>query len=647
MAKNDYLDLPNDKDEREHVSDELADLVMAHFRKACAYRSSHLVQGKSVDEWFRRLSNAYNKVHEQEELAARKQMQSYFGLIQSKINMSVSYMRSKFVSVERPPFNIFPTPIVDLPLNKQKQGLEKVKGELLNRMLSNGIPPEAVLGEDGFLLPQVAEFVTKQAEKTKEALRKEEYKIAEKATKKMARLIKDQLIEGQFSSAMAEAIFDLALYPTMVMSYELESVVDYVWRKNKYEKISTVRPTFRRVEPRNAFFAPNSTSAQDGAFFIELTKRSKSQLADLLEHEELGYFTEVVEDIIENGSNQWLGEAMELVELFNHKLADDEIHTLRCQTLIRGADLLEYGVDIKAKDAFKYFNADIEVCDSRVIRCALTPHPKGERTYFSASYKRIAGQAYGISIGMMIYDRQLSINRTQYAMMLNAAHAAGPAVEINADAFDNPWEVNLEPYTRFFSNPDRTDSSHFNGIKMHQVTPTFHNLFTFMTNEIRLADDECGLPSFLNGNAGLQGAGRTLGGIALMTDNAVLGLEDCAFNLDEYVIRPAITLIYARNLLGDDESVKSDAKVVATGLLGLRNELMKAKELAGLVPQVGQIAQSGAISPEIYKNVVADYLRSQGIEVDEIDAESGVERLSSPTGIMASPTEGLVDGRSV
>lgn len=642
---NDYVELPKDEEEREQITDELAEIVLANFRLAQSYRSSHRVQGKTVDDWFSRLENAYNKVHEPEEIDARPKMSSYFGLVLAKINMSVSYMRSKFVSIERPPFNIYPTPIVELPENKRKQGLEKVKGELLNRLISNNLPPEAILGSDGFMVSQVAEFVEEAAKKEKDRIRKEEYKIASEATDKMEKLIKDQLIEGNFSSALAEGLFDLSLYPVMVISYEQESVTDYVWRKNKYEKISTVRPTFRRVDPRNAYFAPDSTSAQDGAFFIELVKRSKVQLADFIGKEELGYFSEVIEDILENGDNGWLGVATDSDWLIDG-LSDEDVHSLRCQMYVRGKDLFDYGVDIKSKDFNQYFNADIEVCDNRVIRCALTPHPKGERTYFSASYKRIAGQSYGISIGMMIYDRQISINRTQYSMMLNAVHASGPALEVNADAFENPWEVSVEPYARFFSNPSRIDSSHYNGIKMHQVNVTFHQLFQQMTNEIRLADDECGLPSFLNGNAGLQGAGRTLGGIALMTDNAVLGLEDCAFNIDEYYIRPAVTLLYARNLLGDDDTVKSDAKVVPTGLLGLRNELLKAKELAGLVPQVGQIAQSGAIPQEVYQQVVGDFLKTQGIDIDEFMEERGMDKLPMPNA-MQSPTEGIVDGRSL
>ncbi|MFZ7136634.1 hypothetical protein ACLSZP_09650 [Avibacterium avium] len=642
-TSSEQIALPKDEETQEEIHDKLAERVMDNFRIAQGYRTRTEIQGKSVESWFYRLYNAYNKIHEPEELANLKNMKTYFGLIQNKANMVSSYIRSKYINHSNPPFDIAPTPIVELPKDKQKQGFERVKAKLTEVVLDNNLPFEALT--DGFLLhPQIAKFIEEQSKQAKETLREEEFKIASEATTKMARLIKDQLIEGNFTGAMTEALLDLALYPVMVISYENEAVVDQVWKNDKYEEKIVIRPTFRRVEPSNAYFSPDATNAQDGSFFIELAKRTKAQLAGFIGNETLGYFDEVLKDIIENGDNQWLGIDTNESGALDNSLLDDEIHILRCQMLVRGADLIDYGVPIQESEKFKYFNADIEVCNHRVIRCNIVAHPKGKRTYFSASYKRVAGEPYGISVGMMVYDRQISINRTQYAMLLNTRYAAGPMLEIDAAAFDSPQDVTMEPLHRVYTNP--TKEGYLNGIKQHQITPTFPTLFNQMTNEIRLADDECGLPSFLNGNAGLQGAGQTLGGLAMMTDNAVLGLKDCALNIDEYFIRPAITLIYATNLVtSKDKSIKADAKIVATGLLGLEAELNKSKELAGLVPQAGQIVQQGMLPEQLYRDLVRDYFKSKGIDTDRYMPSDGVQ--SDLNNIqMQSPTDGL-DGRSL
>ncbi|WP_439291451.1 hypothetical protein [Lonepinella koalarum] len=637
------IDLPNDEDELEDVHDSLAEQVTEYFRQAKSHRSSLLVQGKTVDDWFRRLDDAYHKIHDTEELIGRPNMRSYFGLTQIKVNAVGSYMRSKYANPANPPFNISPTPIVELPENKQEQGLERVKGQLLSKLIEVGIPPEAIMGEDGFLLPEVVRFIEQQSKEAKELLRQEELHIATDATAKMVKLIKDQLVESHFTQVLSEALFDIALFPVMVVGYDNEAVVDYQWNKNKFEKVTVIRPTFRRINPVNAFFAPDSTNAQDGSYFIELAKRTKSQLSSFIGKEELGYHDDVLKAIIENGDANWLGLDVEDKGVLDYFLVEDEIHTLRCQMLIQGQDLIDYGVKLKDSECHDFFNADIEVCDNRVIRCQIVAHPKGERTYFSASYKRIAGEPYGISVGMMIYDRQQSINRTQYSMLLNAFYAAGPMLEIDADKFSDPSKITFEPYTRIFSNPSRENNGR--GITQHNIQPTFPQLFNFMTNEIRLADDECGLPSFLNGNAGLQGAGQTLGGLAMMTDNAVLGLEDCAFNIDEYFIRPAITLIYAHNLLGDDDSVKADAEIIPMGLLGLKAELEKAKELAGLVPQASQFVQQGLVPQQLVTDMVRDYLKSAGIDTDRYMPSRGVQS-DLNNAQLASQTSGL-DGRSL
>lgn len=637
------IELPDNEDELEEVHDALAEKVIECFQKAKSYRSSLLIQGRSVDDWLVRLEDAYHKIHASEELEKRPNMRSYFGLTQMKVNNIASYMRSKYANPTNPPFSITPTPIVELPENKQEQGFEKVKAQLLNKLIEAGLPPEALVGNDGFLLPEVAKFIEEQTKQAKETLRQEALEIASIATANMTKLIRDQLVESNFTQTLSETLFDIALLPVMVVAYEQQAVVDYKWKKNKYVKETVIRPTFRRINPKNAYFSPDATNAQDGSFFIELAKRTKAQLSSFIGKEELGYNDEVLKDVIKNGDTHWLGLDADDNCILDYSLGEDEIHTLRCQMMLMGEELIDYGVSLKESEAMDYFNADIEVCDGRVVRCQIVAHPKGERTYFSASYKRVAGEAYGISVGMMIYDRQQSINRTQYSMLLNTMFAAGPMIEIDADKFSDPSQITFEPFSRINSNPTKENNGR--GITQHSVPMTFPQLFNFMVNEIRLADDECGLPSFLNGNAGLQGAGQTLGGLAMMQDNAVLGLEDCAFQIDEYFIRPAITLMYARNLLGDDDSVKADAEIVATGLLGLKTELNKAKELAGLVPQASQLAQQGLVPQQMIADMVRDYFNSAGIDTDRYMPSNGVQS-DLNNAQMATQMSGL-DGRSL
>lgn len=639
------FDLPKGK-KGDDARDRLAERVMAQFRKAKDFRGSCSVMGKSVDGWLNRLERAYHKVHEADEVAERQGMSTYYGLIAQKTNMTASFLRSKYVGFKMFPFSLEATPVVELPEESRKRGLAIVRGRLLTQMMqAGGLPPEALV-RDGLLLPEVARFVEEQARQAKEELRAEEFKIAQRAAANMTKLIQDQFSEGNFEEAMSEFVFYLSLYPTAFLALEYEAVEDSRWRGNKFVRETVVRPVFRAINPKNAFPASDASSANDGTAFIELAERSRAQLASFLGNDELGYLDDAIKDVLDNGDGNWLD-----VDGDNERLFDDDgdlIHVLRCQMAVSGAELAEYGVKLdggEEANRYRYFNADIEVCNGKVIRVVLVQSPMGRRTYFSASYKKLGRGVWGISPAMMIYDRQLSVNRVHWAMALNANYSAGAMFEINAARFDHPEEVNMRPFSRVFTSPDSQQTG--GGIAMHQMRPTFAALFNQMVNEIRLADDECGLPSFLNGAAGLQGAGQTLGGLAMMQDNAVLGLKDCFAIVDMYVIRPVVKLLRDMNLEdGDDPSVRGDAEVLATGLLGLEKDLEKAKVMAGAAPSMAMFAQQQAIPPEMYRSYVRDLLRQQGFDTDKFMPDD-VSGSFGDAQMAATPVQSdLLDGRS-
>lgn len=638
MAESD-VKFPNDEGELETVYDGLASLVVDQFNRARAHRSMTRVMGKSVDLWFNLLYQAYNKIHEREELEMYPGMSTYFALVQIKANMAAAYLRSKFVgNGDKAPFNIEPTPIVELSKKMSDKAFNIVKMNLALRLAESGIPQEAIM-KNGFVNPTIAKYVTELAKESKELQRQEEYKMASSAVSKMKKKIEDQLVESRYSFAVTELLYDMALYPYAVVAYDNEIVENTKWSGNKYVKERVSKPSFRRVHPMNIYFAPDATSAQDGEFIIEMMTRSRDEMLAFVGVEEYGYIDDAILDVVDNCNGNWAEITGEDGQ--PQTFGDGLFAILKCQTLVAGSELSEYGVKIKESEKNNYFVADIEVVDRRVIRCQIVNHPRGERTYYSASYKRVAGIPYGISVGMMVYDRQLVVNRIQYSMLANSMYSSGPSFEINANAFDHLGDVSFRPYSKFYSNPK--DHSVV-PVRMHNIQPTFLMQFRLLQDQIRLADDECGLPAFLNGDTGLRGAGRTLGGLAMINDNAVLGLENCASNIDEFIIRPLVALLYSRNMTtkGNDD-MKADAKIQATGLLGLKAEVEKAKALAGVVPQLGALKEQGVVSDEMYAGTVRDYLESMGLPVDNYLPNPAAQYDLNT----AVTDKGVLDGRSL
>lgn len=637
--------LPTDEEELESVHDFLATHVVKLFKQAREHRASTQVMGKSIETWFDLLERAYHKIHECEEVSERAGMTTYYGLIMQKVNMTSAFIRSKYVQFKSYPFKQEPTPIVSLPDDKQEQALKVVKMRLLKTMLDNGLPQESIV-QNGFLLPSVAKFVDTQSKQAKEMMTEEEMAIARTSSEKMTRLLNDQMAEGRFDEAMSAICHYISLYPSAFICVDNESVEDFVWEKSKFKAVQSIKPTFRAIHPRNAYPSADSTSANDGSFFIELAERSRAQLTQFIGSEELGYIDDAIEDVLECKYVDWLTFDNDTKEVGDKTFLNDSdtIHVLRCQTLISGEDLCEYGVEVSEEDEKKYFNADIEVCNNRVIKCQIVQSPNGQRTYFSASYKRVGDNTWGTSPAMMIYDRQLSVNRINWSMSLNSYASTGPMTEINAGMFDDPEQVKQVPFSRIWSSSDSQNTGR--GIYQHEIRPIFQLYYGQLLNEIQLADGESGLPAFLSGQTARMPNG--LGVTAMMTDNAVLGLKDCFAIIDMYIIRPAVKILRNKNLLeSKDDSIKGDAEVVATGLLGLEQELEKAKVMAGAAPQMSAFAQSGAIPPEMYKAYVRDMLNAQGYDTSKYMPSDAIS--NELGGLVAGSTPNQtdqLDGRS-
>ena len=62
------------------------------------------------------------------------------------------------------------------------------------------------------------------------------------------------------------------------------------------------------------------------------------------------------------------------------------------------------------------------------------------------------------------------------------------------------------------------------------------------------------------------------------------------------------------------------------------------------MPQMGQLAQQGAIPSQMYADFAMDYLKTQGVDTERYAMQPG--SMLTPNTQMQNPTEGYVDRRS-
>jgi hypothetical protein len=106
------------------------------------------------------------------------------------------------------------------------------------------------------------------------------------------------------------------------------------------------------------------------------------------------------------------------------------------------------------------------------------------------------------------------------------------------------------------------------------------------------------IPAALHGTAVGSGANRNARGMFNLQSNALKSLQSAVANIDETVFQPMGELLYAYNMLyEDDDSIKGDSKVAAQGVQGLlaremsRNNALEILQLVGAVgAQLGDTA---------------------------------------------------------
>ena len=641
------------KDERENHP--LVDLVMDRFEKANSWRSSGCrIMGESPMEWIERMDRAYHKQHEASELEQFPWMRSYFGLIQLKVNATHAWGKNQFLNQRFTPFTLEPTPLADLPKHLDDQAQGRFRSLLLRRLQESGATPDMLIDPAlGTLRPEVVPQLEELMRVEKDAARQISHDIAARACNRHARVIKDQLIEGQWHEAFDKTLFDQCLYPYGAMAVERGEIVKWNWQGNRIKRQWETGWRFRHIPVRQVYHAPDARHAQDGSFFIEEITRSKSDLYQL-KHSD-GAFTDAIDELIaatdsDGYRGDWMhsltGQGNDTETVFGR---DSDVTTLRMQGEVCGSDLADTGLSVNDEDLI---SITVEVCDGRLLYFDARPFIEGQRSYFSASYVRNSGDAAGISIGMMLYDRQLRINRLEFYGAANERMAHGPVIEQLQRAFAEGETFSFAPWTQVYRSAvaERGDQA----IRFHQAQPLWGAIQNQLMAQLVLADHESGIPAFASQGTTAGPQLPTLGQTIVHHQAAAKGIQSWLENNDDQIIAPTIQCMYHDNLIYlKDRSIEADARVHAQGALGAMTRELQGARIAQALPQIIQGAQIGAetgsplVPTQVARVAMNTFLSELGLPVEQIADNPDTDYTANP---MQSAAPGLAipsgDGRS-
>ena len=440
-----------------------------------------------------------------------------------------------------------------------------------------------------------------------------EFSPAMIAAKKMEKKIHDQLEESGANKNLRSSAFEMALFGTGIMKGPFATDKEYPnWNDGgEYDPVFKTIPQVNHVSVWNFYPDPDANNMDEAQFVIERHKMSRSQLRNLKKRP---YFR-----------GQVIDEAILFGENYNKKYWEDDLSDYAPEHGIERFEVLEYwgmvdtdmleenGVEIpdELKD-FDELQANIWICNGKLIRMVLNPFKPAKIPYVAAPYELNPYSFFGVGIAENMDDTQTLMNGFMRMAVDNAVLSGNLIVEVDETNLVPGQDLSLYPGKVFRRQGGAPGQAIF-GTKFPNVSS--ENMMLFDKARV-LADESTGFPSFAHGQTGVTGVGRTASGISMLMGAAAGSIKTVIKNVDDYLLRPLGEGFFRFNMQFDfDPETKGDLEVKARGTESLMANEVRSQRLM----QFLQVASNPALAPFAkFQYVIREIAKSLDLDPDKV-----------------------------
>jgi len=433
------------------------------------------------------------------------------------------------------------------------------------------------------------------------------------AAKKMQKKIHDQLEESGASKHLRNAAFEMALFGTGVMKGPFAVDKEYPnWNDDgEYDPLFKTIPQVNHVSVWNFYPDPDANNMDESQYVIERHKMSRTQLRNLKKRP---YFRgEVINEAIAMGENY-------TKQYWEDDLADyapehgvDRFEVLEYWGMVDTDLLEEQGVNIpKELQEFDELQANVWICNGKVLRMVLNPFKPSKIPYSAAPYELNPYSFFGVGIAENMDDTQTLMNGFMRMAVDNAVLSGNLIVEVDETNLVPGQDLSLYP-GKIFRRQGGAPGQAIFGTKFPNVSQ--ENMMLFDKARV-LADESTGFPSFAHGQTGVSGIGRTASGISMLMGAAQGSTKTIIKNVDDYLLRPLGEGFFRFNMQFDfDPEIKGDLEVKARGTESLMANEVRSQRLM----QFLQIASSPALAPFAkFQYVIREIAKSMDLDPDKV-----------------------------
>ena len=433
------------------------------------------------------------------------------------------------------------------------------------------------------------------------------------AAKNMEKQIMDQLQESNASKQLRSTAFEMALFGTGVMKGPFAIDKEYPnWDEDgEYSPVFKTVPSTSHVSVWNFFPDPDAANMDEAQYVIERHKMSRTQLRALKKRP---YFRgNVIDEVIQQG------------ESYDKKYWEDDLSDYAPDHGVERFEVLEYWgmcdtdmleeneVEIpKELKKFDELQANIWICNGKLLRMVLNPFKPATIPYMAAPYELNPYSFFGVGLAENMDDTQTLMNGFMRMAVDNAVLSGNLLIEVDETNLVPGQDLSVYPGKVFRRQGGAPGQAIF-GTKFPNVSGENLQLFD---KARQLADESTGLPSFSHGQTGVTGVGRTASGISMLMNAASGSIKTVIKNVDDYLLRPLGEGLFRFNMqFNFNPDIKGDLEVKARGTESLMANEVRSQRLM----QFLQVASNPALAPFAkFQYVIREIAKSMDLDPDKV-----------------------------
>ena len=443
---------------------------------------------------------------------------------------------------------------------------------------------------------------------------------AQRAARRMEKLIHDQIDESNGSSEIRNALLESALLGTGIVKgpFNFNKKL-HKWDINEngnreYNPLEVRVPRIEFVSCWDFYPDPSATNMEECEYVVHRHKMNRSQLRQL---RNMPYFDEdAIRDAIQMGAN-YVEKDYEYAIRDDNQTEEDyqsNFEVLEYWGIMDAEYAREVGVELSDDiDDLDEVQINAWICGDKVLRAVINPFTPYRLPYHAFPYERNPYNFFGIGIAENMDDSQQIMNGHARMAIDNLAMSGSLVFDVDESALVGGQSMEIYP-GKIFRRQAGMPGQAIHGLKFPNTSQ--ENLMMF--DKFRqLADEQTGIPSYSHGQTGVQSMTRTASGMSMLLGAASLNIKTVVKNLDDFLLKPLGESYFQWNMqfLEDVLDVKGDLEVKATGTNSLMQKEVRSQRLTMFL----QTAQSPAIAPFVkISKLVSELAYSLDLDPDEI-----------------------------